>query len=90
MVIVSLKQCMPESYNHFCYATESNKQIPRERTLDLPFLFHHKNITSRKKHLSLAKGESVPYRFRGNFCSRVCLIYRLESFLCLLSSLALN
>ena len=39
MIIVSFKPKIPENYNAFCSASESNKQNPRHRTLDFaPFL----------------------------------------------------
>ena len=58
--------------NSYSSAPESSKQNPRERILDLHFFFHHKHIASLKNHLSLAKGESLPYWLRGNFCGHVC------------------
>ena len=73
MIIVSLKPKIPENYNAFCSATESNKQNPRAKTLALPLFFPYKHITSLKNHHSRAQGESLPYWFRFNFCSRVCL-----------------
>ena len=72
MVIVSFQPYIPKDYNAFCSATESKKQNPRERTLDLPFLFRYKHITSLKSHLSLAHSESFSFRFRGNFHGCVC------------------
>ena len=63
MVIVSFKPKILENYNAFCSASGSNKQNPRDRTLDLPFFFHYNHITSLKNHLSLAQSESLPYWF---------------------------
>ena len=61
MVIVSFKTKMPENYNVFCAAAESNKQDPRDRASDFPFFFRYKHITSLKDYLSLAHDESLPY-----------------------------
>ena len=46
---------------------ESNKQNPRDRTLDLPFFFRYKHIPSLKSLPSSAPNESLPYWFQGNF-----------------------
>ena len=80
MVIVSFKRKIPENYNACCSVTESKKQNPRERTLNLPFFFRYKHITCLKNHLSLAQGESLPYWFRGNLAAMFVLIYRLSEF----------
>ena len=42
-------------------APESNKQNPLDRTLDVPFFFRHKQITSLKNLPSPAPSESLPY-----------------------------
>ena len=65
-------------------ATESNKQNLRDRTLELPFFFCSKTITSLQNHLSLAQGESLPYWFQVNSCGRVCFDLLVEriSFVC--------
>ena len=55
-MIVSFKPQIPEKNNSFCSASESNKQNPRDRTLDLPFFFRYKHISSLENHLSLAEG----------------------------------
>ena len=60
MVIVSFQPKIPENYNSFCSASESNKQNPQDRTLDLPVFFHYKYMTSHENHLSLAQGENCP------------------------------
>ena len=39
MVIVSFKPKIPENYNAFSSASESNGQNPGDRTLDLPIFF---------------------------------------------------
>ena len=39
MVIVSVKPKILKNYNAFCSASESNKQNPRDRALDLPSSF---------------------------------------------------
>ena len=41
-------------------APESNKQNPRDRTLDLPFFFRYKHIPSLKNLPSPAPNESLP------------------------------
>ena len=48
MVIVSFKPKIPENYNAFCSASESNKRNPRDGTLDLPSFFLYTHITSVK------------------------------------------
>ena len=63
-------------------APESNKQNPRDRTLDLPFFFRLRHITSLKNLPSPAPNESSAYWFQGkfaasfvlNFCLRECLL----------------
>ena len=59
---------------------EPNEQNLRDRTLDSPFFFRYKHITSPKNHHSLTQGESLPYWFRGNCCGRVNLIDWLREF----------
>ena len=63
MVIVSFKLKMLENHSAFCSASESDKQKPGERTLDLPIFFCYKYINSLKNHLSIAQGESLPHCF---------------------------
>ena len=46
-------------------APESNKQNPRDRTLDLLIFFHYKHIPSLKNHPSPGPNESLPYVFQG-------------------------
>ena len=72
MVIVSFKPYILKNYNAFSSASESNKRNPRDRTFNLPSSFCFKYITSLKNHLSLAQGESLPYRFQGKFFGHVC------------------
>ena len=72
MVIVSFKLKIPENYKAFCSASESNKQNPRNKTLDLTSFSNYKHRTSLKNHLSLPEAESLPYWFRSNFCGRAC------------------
>ena len=55
--------------NAFCLASESRKQNPPYRTLDLPFFFCHKHLTSLKNLPSAAPGESLPCWFQGNFAA---------------------
>ena len=52
MVIVSFEPKIPESYNAFCSASESNKQSPRRRTLDLSLIFLKRHITSIKQPIT--------------------------------------
>ena len=56
---------------------ESN---PRDRTLELPSSFRYMLTTSVKNHLSLAQGESLPYRFGATFVVVLVLIYLLREF----------
>ena len=51
-----------EDYSAFHSASESNKQNPRDRTLDLPFFFRYKHTTSLENQFSPAQGETLPYR----------------------------
>ena len=62
-------------------ASESNKQIPRDKTLDLLFYFRNKRIIPLKNH---AQRESLPYWFWDNVCGRVCFYLLVEriSFVC--------
>ena len=62
-------------------APESNKQNPRDRTLDLPFFFRYKHIPSLKKPPSLAPKESLQYWFQGNFAASFVLKFCLREFL---------
>ena len=62
-------------------APESNKQNPRDRTLDLPIFFRYKHITSLKNLPSPAPNESLPYWFQGNFAASFVLKFCLREFL---------
>ena len=75
MVIASFKPKIPEYHNALCLASESNKQNPPARTLDLSFFFRYKHITSLKKNLSLALGEGLPYWFGATLVAVFVLIY---------------
>ena len=66
-----------------CSAPESNKQNAPDRTLDLPFFFHYKDITSLKNLPSPLPNESLPYWFQGNFAASLVLNFCLREFLCL-------
>ena len=55
-------------------------KLEKDGTLDLLFFFRYKHITSLKSHLPLAKKESLPYWFRGNFAGWFVLIYQLTEF----------
>ena len=83
MVIVSFKPKIPEYYIALCSASKSksNKQDPRDRTLDLPFFFRSKDITSHKNRLLLEQVENLPYWFLETFAAMFVLIYRLREFL---------
>ena len=82
--MVSFDPKIPENHNAFCSASESNNKNPQDRTLDLPFFFSYKHITSFKNSISLAQGESLPCWFQGNFCGWVCFDLPAErlSFVC--------
>ena len=62
-------------------APESNKQNPRDRTLDLPFFFCYKHIPSLKNLPSPAPNESLPYWFHGNFAASFVFNFCLREFL---------
>ena len=63
-----------------CSVSESNKQNPRDRTLDLPF-FRYKHIPSLKNFPSPAPNDSLPYWFQGNFAASFVLNFCLREFL---------
>ena len=46
--------------NSYALAPESNKQNPPNRTMDLPFFFRYKQITSLKNLLSPTPSENLP------------------------------
>ena len=62
-------------------APESNKQNPRDRTVDLLFFFRCKHIPSRKNLPSPAPNESSPYWFQGNFAASFVFDFCLREFL---------
>ena len=62
-------------------APESNKQNPRDRTLDLSIFFCYKQITSFNNLPSPAPKESLPYWFQGNFAASSVLNFCLREFL---------
>ena len=62
-------------------APESNKQNPRDRTLDLPFFCRFKHIPSLKNLPSPAPNESLPYWFQGNFAASFVFNFCLREFL---------
>ena len=62
-------------------APESNKQNPRDRTLDLPFFCRYKHIPSLKDLPSPAPNESLPYWFQGSFAASFVLNFRLRESL---------
>ena len=59
---------------------ESRKQNPRDITLDLPFFFRLKHITSLKSHPSPAPSESLPYWSGAAFAAMFVLNYWLKEF----------
>ena len=62
-------------------APESNKQNPRDRTLDLSIFFRYKHIPSLKNLPSPAPNESLPYWFQGNFAASFVFNFCLREFL---------
>ena len=64
-----------------CSVSESNKQNPRHRTLDLPFFFRNKHIPSLKNLPLPAPNESLPYWFQRNFAASFVLNFCLREFL---------
>ena len=67
--------------NSLCSASKSRKQNLRDRTLDLPFFFRLKHITSLKGLPLPALSESLPYWFQGNFAATFVLNFWLRKFL---------
>ena len=49
-----------QNCNALCSVSESNKQNPQDRTLDLPFFCRYKHIPSLKNLPSPAPNESLP------------------------------
>ena len=70
-----------QNCNSLCSVSESNKQNPRDRTLDLPFFFCCKHIPSLKNLPSPAPNESSAYWFQGNFAASFVLKFCLREFL---------
>ena len=64
--------------NSYSSAPESNTQSPPDRTMDLPFFFRYKHITSLKSLPLLALNESLPYWFHGNFAATFVLNFYLK------------
>ena len=60
---------------------ESNKQNPRDRTLDLSIFFRYKNIPFLKNLPLPAPNESLPYWFQGNFAASFVFNFCLMEFL---------
>ena len=75
-VHLSNKNC-----NALCSVSESNKQNPRDRTLDLSIFFRYKHIPSLKNLPSPAPNESSPYWFHGNFAASFVFNFCLREFL---------
>ena len=72
---------MCKNLNALYCVSESNKQNPRDRTLDLPFFFRYKHIPSLKNLPSPAPNESLQYRFHDNFAALFVLNSCLREFL---------
>ena len=72
---------MCKNCNALCSVSESNKQNPRDRTLDLPFFFCYEHIPSLKNLPSPAPNESLPYWFQGNFAASFVFNFCLREFL---------
>ena len=72
---------MHEFCNGLCLASESRKQNPRDRTLDLAFFFCYKHLTALKNFPSAAPSKSFPYLCQGNFAVLLVLVYCLREFL---------
>ena len=62
-------------------APESNKQNPRDRTLDLSIFFRYKHIPSLKNLPSPAPNESSAYWFQGNSAASFTFNFCLREFL---------
>ena len=59
---------------------KSNEQNRPDRTLDLPFFFRYKHMTSLKSLFPPAPSKSLPYLFQGNFAAIFVLNYWLREF----------
>ena len=75
---------MCKNCNALCSVSESNKQDPRDRTLDLPFIVYHKHIPSLKTSFARTKREFAVL-VSGQLCGFVCFEFLLEriSFVCI-------
>ena len=47
--------------NSYSAAPESTRQNAQDRTIDLPFFFHYKHLTSLKNNPSPTPTKSLPY-----------------------------
>ena len=72
---------MCSNCNALCSVSESNKQNAPDRTLDLPFFLHYKDITSLETLPSPAPNENLPKWFQGNFASSFVLNFCLREYL---------
>ena len=70
-----------QNCNALYLVSESSKQNPLDRTLDLPIFFRYKHIPSLKNRPSPAPNESLPYWFQGNFAASFLLNFCLIEFL---------
>ena len=59
---------------------KSNKQNPRDKTLDLTLLFYHKPVTSLKNHFCMHKAGVCPVGFGATFAAVFVFIYQLREF----------
>ena len=64
-----------------CSVSESYKQNPGHRTLDLPFFLCYKHIPSLKNLPSPVPNESSPYWFQGNFAASFVFNFCLREIL---------
>ena len=64
--------------NSYSSAPESNRPNPLDRTMDLPFFFRYKHVTTLKHVTSPISNESLHYWFRGKFCGYVYYKFRVE------------
>ena len=66
---------------HYSSAPESNRPNLPDGTMDLPFFFRYKHITSLRSLPSPAPSESLPYWFQGNFAATFVLNFWLRDLL---------
>ena len=64
---------MCKNCNVLCLVSESNKQNPRDRSLDLPFFFRYKDLPSFKKLPFARTKREFAVLVSGQLCGFVCL-----------------